>query len=100
MSITEIPLTANNQTFSISLAGTDYRITVLWRGTFWCLDLVDAVGNTIIAGIPLVTGYDLLKQYEYLKLGFALYVVCDVAGQENPTSYDLGTLSHLLVVTE
>ena len=51
-------------------------------------------------GIPLVTGYDLFKQYSYLGLGFSLYVLCDVEGQDNPTKSDLGTSSHLYVVTE
>lgn len=100
MAITEIPLTANNQEFSIALGNADYRLRVLWRDAFWSLDLINAERKTLIAGIPLVTGFDLLEQYGHMNLGFALYVVCDVAGQENPTPNDLGTLSHLLVVTE
>ena len=39
-------------------------------------------------------------QYRYMDLGFSLVVLCDVAGQENPTQFDLGTLSHLYVFTE
>lgn len=96
----EIPLTADNQQFSIALAGTDYQLRILWRDAFWCLDLSDAQGRTVISGIPLITGYDLLRQYEYLGLGFQLHVICDVAGQQNPTQSDPGMLSHLYVVTE
>lgn len=98
--IAEIPLTADNQTFSISLAGSDYRMQILWRESFWCLDINDASNSPVICGIPLLTGYDLLKQYAWLDLGFELHVLCDVSGQENPTQTDMGTLSHLYVVTE
>ncbi|MDM8921587.1 hypothetical protein QU870_35925, partial [Escherichia coli] len=52
------------------------------------------------SGIPMITGADLLAQYRYMDLGFSLVVLCDVAGQENPTQFDLGTLSHLYVFTE
>ncbi|MBN3093479.1 hypothetical protein H4F39_07225 [Pectobacterium brasiliense] len=100
MNATEIPLTPNNQLFSITLAGAVYQIKIIWRETFWSLDLMDSAGVLMAGSIPLITGYDLLLQYTYLNLGFSLIVVCDVAGQENPTKTDLGTYSHLYVVTE
>ena len=84
MAVSEIPLTADNQQFSIVLAGTTY----------------DEQSNTIISGIPLVTGADLLAQYAYLGLGFKLAVFCDDATQAYPTKTNLGTRSHLLVSTE
>lgn len=100
MNITEIPLTPNNQTFAITLAGTAYQMRVIWRDTSWSLDLMDSAGVALINGIPLITGADLLAQYAHLQLGFSLAVLCDVAGQDNPTNTDLGTLSHLYVITE
>lgn len=100
MNVTEIPLSPNNQTFSTQLNGGTYQISIVWRETFWSLDLMDSAGVLIAGSIPLITGYDLLLQYAYLSLGFSLIVVCDVAGQENPTKTDLGIYSHLYVVTE
>lgn len=100
MAISEIPLSPENQKFSISLAGASFQMSITWRAEFWCLDLMDGSEAMIIAGIPLITGYDLLAQYGYLNLGFSLYIVCDIEGQENPTQFDLGVASHLYAVTE
>lgn len=97
MAVTEIPLSPDNQTFSITLAGTEYQIRALWRGAFWIIDLMDGTGALIISGIPLVTGADLLAQYAYLNLGFSLYVVCDDPQNDYPTKADLGIRSHLYV---
>ena len=100
MAVSEITLLPENQKFSISLAGTAFQMSVVWRAEFWCLDLMDGSGAMIITGIPMITGYDLLTQYRHLNLGFSLFVVCDIEGQKNPTQYDLGLTSHLYVVTE
>lgn len=100
MEAVEIPLVADNQTFATTLNGTVYRLSIMWRGVYWVLDLADGNGDAIISGIPMITGADLLAQYRYLNLGFSLVVLCDVAGQENPTQFDLGTFSHLYVFTE
>ena len=96
MKAVEIPLVADNQTFATTINGSVYHLSVIWRGEYWVLDLADSNGSAIISGIPMITGADLLAQYRYM----ALVVLCDVAGQENPTQFDLGTLSHLYVFTE
>ena len=100
MNITEIQLSPNNQLFTVSLGNTLYQVRILWRDTFWCLDLMNNAGDLIIGGLPVITGADLLAQYTHLGLGFSLLVMCDVAGQENPTQTDLGSYSHLYVITE
>lgn len=100
MKVSEIPLTPNNQTFAITLAETAYQMRILWRESFWNLDLMDSAGTLMIGGIPLLTGSDLLAQYAHLELKFSLDVVCDRDGSENPTKTDLGIRSHLYVVTE
>lgn len=96
----EIPLTADNQAFATTINGTVYHLSITWRGVYWVLDLSDSNGDAIISGMPMVTGADLLAQYRYMNLGFSLVVLCDVAGQENPTQFDLGTFSHLYVFME
>lgn len=100
MALSEIPLSPDGQSFNIALGGTNYQVRVTWRGLFWCMDLMTGSGTIIIAGMPMITGYDLLEQYRHLNLGFSLYVICDVEGQENPTQYDLGITSHLYAQIE
>lgn len=100
MAIQEIPLTADNQEFSINIAGTTYRISIIWRDLYWIMDLQNDRAEPVISGIPLVTGADLLAQYAHMNLGFKLVVVCDDNAQDYPTKTDLGGRSHLLVATE
>jgi len=94
----EIPITADNQTFSITLAGTEYQMQVLWRESYWALDLMTSGGTLLIGSIPLVLGENLLGQYAYLSLGFQLWVFCDDPAQTAPTQTDLGSGSHLIAV--
>jgi hypothetical protein len=97
----EIPLTPAPQTFFVSLVGTQYQFTLQWRDTTnggWVLDIADASGITIISGIPLVTGADLLAQYKYLSFGFELWVQTDAADVP-PTYTNLGSTSNLYAVT-
>ncbi|SPW63036.1 bacteriophage protein [Escherichia coli] len=35
MAIQEIPLTADNQQFSIVLGGVTWRISIIWRDLYW-----------------------------------------------------------------
>ncbi|EPR9225482.1 phage baseplate plug family protein [Citrobacter amalonaticus] len=99
MTISEIPLSADNQQFAITIAGTAYRMRLVWRESFWCLDLLNSDQTPIVLSLPLFTGADLLGQYAYLDLGFSLYIGADAAGHE-PTKTDLGFHSHLYIVTE
>lgn len=96
--IYEIPLSAQPQTFHIALNGTDYQFTLIYRDAAeagWTLDIADTNGNPLIAGIPLVTGADLLEQYAYVGIGVQLRVVSDVDPMAVPTFAALGTTSHL-----
>ena len=100
MAVSEIPLSPENQRFSISVAGQSLQMAVTWRTAFWCLDIMDSTGTDLIKGIPLITGANLLAQYRYLGLGFSLYVNCDDPANDNPTQTDFGIKSHLYAVTE
>lgn len=70
MAVSEIPLSPENQAFSISLAGQSFQMAITWRAAFWCLDIMDSTGADLIKGIPLITGADLLAQYRFLGTGF------------------------------
>lgn len=97
----ELPLTPIAQTVSLSLAGATVRMTLAWRdagGSGWCLDLADADGAPLVAGLPLVTGCDLLGQHKHLGLPFELWVQGDPDPSAVPTYAGLGTQSKLYAV--
>ncbi|WP_334016363.1 phage baseplate plug family protein [Burkholderia cepacia] len=99
----EIPLTPDPQTFTLTLSGVIYRLTVQYRaagGTGWILDIADASGNALVNGIPLVTGVDLLGQYTYLGFGGRLWVQGAASPDDVPTFDDLGVGSHVFWVTD
>ncbi|MBR8471931.1 MULTISPECIES: phage baseplate plug family protein [Burkholderia] len=99
----EIPLTPDPQTFTMTLSGIDYQMTVQYReagGTGWILDVADASGNALVSGIPLVTGTDLLGQYAYLGFGGRLWVQGAASPDDVPTFDDLGIGSHVFWVTD
>ncbi|RRA01116.1 phage baseplate plug family protein [Burkholderia cepacia] len=101
--IYEIPLTPDPQTFTITLSGVAYQMTLQYRragGTGWILDIADASGNALVSGIPLVTGVDLLGQYGYLGFGGRLWVQGADNPDNVPTFDDLGIGSRLLWLTD
>ena len=106
MATYEIPLTAEPQTFDIALAGRDLRFTLRWHETdpesagdpagAWLLDIADSEGASLVAGVPLVAGRDLLAPYEYLGIGGQLWIY----GEDAPDYESLGGSTRLLFVTE
>lgn len=93
----EIPLSSTPQTFKITLAGVQYQMTVKWNwvNASWVLDIADSSGTMIIAGIPLVTGADLLEQYGYLNFGGRMICQTDNDPDAVPTYDNLGTTGHV-----
>lgn len=93
----EIPLVATPQSFSITLNGIQYNMTVRWcdPAQSWTLDIMDSNNDPIVRGIPLVTGADLLEQYGYLNIGGQLIVQTDNNTDEVPSFTSLGTTGHL-----
>lgn len=93
----EIPLSPVPQKFNISLAGTTYRLSFVYRnGCYanWVMDIADNSGNAILNGLPLVEGADLLSQYQYLGLGFSLYCTFE---NQNVAMLGLGTNQRLFM---
>lgn len=101
MTIYEIPLSAEPQSFQIALGSNTYNVTVSWNSiaTCWVVDLADDVGTPILQGLPLVTGLDLLRQYQYLGLGGSLIAQSDTNPDLVPEFDTLGSSSHLYFVT-
>lgn len=101
MAIFEIPLTPEAQSFTISLAGVQYRISLAWNTVagYWTIDVADLDGAVFATGLPLVTGADLLGQHKHLGVGGAL--VAQTSGDPDavPTYENLGVDGHLYFVT-
>lgn len=97
--IVEIPLSAAApQTFNIGLAGVEYRLTLIWQQAAqggWVLDIAEAGGAPILAGLPLVTGVDLLAQHRHLGIGGQLRVISDTSPDAVPGFADLGVTGRL-----
>lgn len=93
----EIPLAPAPQKITIALGGVTYRLALVWNGTSacWVLDIYSADSVAILLGVPLVTGVDLLAQYEYLGFGGQLIVQSDPDPDVVPSFTTLGTTGHL-----
>jgi hypothetical protein len=119
----EIPTIASPQSFSIPLAGISYNMSLTYHNYYpgilgvptgiatdngsnidtnviggWVLDISDINNNPIICGIPLVTGIDLLYQYQYLGIGGSLIVATDGSPDTPPTFDNLGSTGHVYFV--
>ena len=101
MAVVEVPLTPQAQKFSITLGGVSYRMRLLYNTADeggWTLDIGAQDGTLLVAGIPLVTGTDLLAQYAHMDWPGQLIVATDRDVGEIPTYDGLGTTSHLYFV--
>lgn len=96
----EIPTNSQAESFSISLAGVVYQLSLHWCAptNSWILDIADASGQALVSGIPVIPGADLLAQYEYLGIGGQLIAVVD-GNAAAPSFTGLGTTGHIYFVT-
>lgn len=99
-----IPLSNVPQDFTITLSDRELRLVTKFNPSEeggWTLDIFDAeTDESIIANIPMVTGADLLAQYEYLNLNGRLIVFTDGDELATPTLENLGVESNLYFQTE
>lgn len=99
-----IPLLNVPQDFNITLANRELRIVSKWNPSTeagWVLDIYDGVSDAaIVMNVPMVTGADLLEQYEYLGLNGKLVVYTDGAETAVPTLENLGVESNVYFQTE
>lgn len=97
-SVYEIPVTPGAaQTFSTTIISVSYNMRLVWnsKSNCWVLDIADQNDVPIVQGIPLVTGIDLLGQYEYLGFGGQMICLTDTNPDLVPTYQNLGDSSHL-----
>jgi uncharacterized protein DUF6983 len=98
--VSTVPLIAAPQKLSVSLNGNTYNLTCKWNqiAQLWVLDIADGTDTVIVGGIPLVTGTDLLSQYESLGIGGSLIVQTTNDPDVPPTFTNLGTQSFLYYI--
>lgn len=94
----KIPLDNAPQEFAISLAGQSYNVKLSWHNG-WHID-VSKHDDRVLAGVPLVTGVDLLYPYANCGIGGALVVLTDGHDFRDPTKDSLGDTSHLFFVED
>lgn len=95
MATYEIPLSANNQRFNITLNGIAYQLALIWRNTAtggWYLDIGRPDGTPLVMGIPLTLGTSIIEQYQHRIAGQLFVITSD--GQ-NPTFAGLGSTTKL-----
>lgn len=95
-----IPLINQPQTLTITLAGVQYILKVVWNNVSqcWVMDIADSSGNNIATGIPLVTGADLAEQFGYLNFGGMFIAQTTNDTDAVPTFEDLGNTGNLYFV--
>lgn len=100
----EVPTTSRPQSFSAVFPdGNTYNLRLQYQfnsDNCWLLDISDANNTPLKCGIPLITGADLLAQYDYIFGGaFSMFATTDGDPATPPTFYNLGTTGHLRVST-
>lgn len=106
MAVFKIPLEARNQITRMQINGINYQLRVMWNkmAGVWILDIFTDTGFPILCGIPLITGANLLGQYEYKHIGNdVIFIVLTLAvghsPSEIPSQTNLGTDGNLYYIT-
>lgn len=99
----KIPLLGTPERFRITLSGIDYWIKVTYKNVTdggWVMDISDSTGNSLVNGIPLVTGVNLLAQYPHLGFKGRMWIQTDYDPDAVPTFTNLGSSAKLFWVTD
>jgi hypothetical protein len=89
-----LPLQNYAQFFSVTLNGLIYNFRTYWNSqpdAGWVMDIADQNNNSLVQGIALVTGVDILRQYHYLGIAGQIYVVTKGDLLAAPTYAGLGS---------
>jgi hypothetical protein len=102
MSIFKIPFVNTNQTFNITLSGKNLLVTCNWNQELpaWVVSIQDAATQEyLIAGVALVTGVNLFRQFYYTGIRNVLVVYTNGDPSQIPTFDSLGNESQVLYIT-
>jgi hypothetical protein len=95
-----IPLKPQPSVFRVFLNGINYQFTTRWNipGNYWVLNIADQYGDKLICGIPLITGLNLIEQYQYIIQG-GLWIISTENVYFDPTYTNLGITNNLYYTT-
>lgn len=96
-----IPLTPEPQRFLITLGGIDYQILLTYKNVTeggWVIDIADKTGVNLVAGLPLITGADILGQHQHHGFKGSLTIESSDGLDHIPTFDNLG-IDTLLIWT-
>lgn len=99
----KIPFTNQPQKFNVSLRGRLLILINRWNSidSTWRVDVLDAITNQeLILSIPLVTGCNLLKQYNFVGLDGQIIVFTKSEIFSPPTYENLGVNSNVYFAVE
>jgi Domain of unknown function (DUF6983) len=101
MTVSELPMIASPQIFKATLAGISYRFRTRWNDVSrcWVMDVFDSNEVLMIGGLALVTGADLISQFEYLGIGGQIVVQTDGDKDIVPDYNSLGSTGHVYFLT-
>lgn len=91
-----LPFASNSPwyTFLVTLAGTQYTLVMRYntRMDRWCLDIGDALGNVLVAGLPVLINTDVAGQYRYLEIPQGvIFFLDDTNTDTQPTRLSFGS---------
>src|SRR5271168_4321272 len=87
--------------FNITLSGAVFNFQIIFnvRMNRWTMNINDNLGNTILAGVPVLINRNLYNQYGYLSLPEGPMIAIDNTGQDSqPTQLSFGTQNSMYYV--
>lgn len=74
-----------------------YTIRLWWLvpAQYWVFDIMDQAGEPLLCGLPLVTGTDLLAQFQYVLAGNMFVLTDHAIPDEIPDFTHLGLTGHV-----
>lgn len=75
----KIPISGENESFTISILGNNYKIQLQWRDipfNSWGFSIGNESG-WLLQGVSVVFGIDLIKPLSFMNLGFKIVLGCN-----------------------
>lgn len=102
MSTFEFPLSPNAQQMTVPIGDRELTFRFAWSDSSdggWFVDISSLDGASLVRGLPLTAGENVLQQFAYLGIGGAIYVQTDADPLIEPTYDNLGLNGRVFLVT-
>lgn len=98
----QFPLRKGPQKFSVQLGANEYQVSLAYAAApdgGWTLTIADLAGKTLLAGVMVTSGEDIMQQFAYLGIPGAIYAATDNDADIPPTFANLGVEGQLFYVS-